>query len=110
MGRAVLPAPPSPTLDASQLHAEFALGPQPRPEASESWPGEEEGGSWAWHTEAVPSSPFSSASQPRLSVKTYSSDVFTTCVLFLFYIGENFFFFFDTRPFRETFGKMHIQF
>lgn len=35
-----------------------------------------------------PSSSSSSSSQPRLSVKTYSSDVFTTCVLFLFYIGE----------------------
>lgn len=66
VGRVVLPVPPSPTLDASQLPTEFALGPQPHPEASKSRPGEEAGGSWAWHMEVVPSCCSSSSSQPRL--------------------------------------------
>lgn len=43
----------------------------------------------------------------RVSMKKYSPRIFTTCVIFLFFIGkENFF---DTRPFRETI-KMHILF
>lgn len=49
------------------------------------------GGGWELdlaHGGCPSSSSSSSTSQPRLSVKTYSSDVFTTCVLFLFYIGE----------------------
>lgn len=66
---------------------------------------EEAGGSWAYSfMEVVPSCCSLLLEPAQASVKTYSSGVFTTCILFLFYIGEENVFF-DTHKTIQSFRK-----